>query len=484
VQDHEESIRALKVLEGPSGGRASFIPVSASGGWEGGEGDAGSLLEVVETPEDYRGLARSLLGNVRVVETLSDAVALWKRNGTRAITVTKSGELIDELGVLSGGSERPLEEALLARKREIRELRAEMETATRNAEETGERQRAAIQRVEELGRVHEESGTRLQSLRVECARGLKDEERLEEERKRLEVECEAAEMDLKTLEQEWKTALSELEALGGRLEEAKVGREAQEAALRECQAGLEEERGKAEHVREALAALSIEEANRGERQGRTAEVWQRTGERAEQIQGRLRELEQRCTGLDVEAQGLRADRATVEERHAATLAELTTSESEAAAAAEKAAGVAKDAARCEDQARERREALEECREERRGLEVDLAERRATRDHVVEGIREKYGRDVTQDKRVEEETEVAEETEQEAAIDERIEGLRARLARLGDVHVGCGLASRDWETYTSERSKNWRTCATVTSICPVSGTISSGQWMTSNEPYPS
>ena len=432
VQSHEESVRALRVLEGASGGRASFIPVSPRVSPENESGEGVSLFDVVETPENYRALARSLLGNVRVVETLTDAVALWNRNGTAAVTVTKAGELIDGLGVLSGGSERPLEEALLARNREIRELRLEMTTATARASDAAECQRTAVQRVNELGRVHEEAVSRLQGLRVDCARARKDEERLEEGRQRLAVECEAAEGDMLALQQECGEAVAELEMLTVQFSEARLYRTRQEAALHECQASVTQAREKVEQTREALAGLSVEEAHRGEQQSRSEEIARRAAERARQIRGRWDELGERVAELEKETAWLSAERSRVEERRATMLADLATSESNAADEADRAAAAGSEATRCEDAARELREALERCREDRRRLDVDLAERRATLDHVVQGIKEKYGEDVTR-------TDLAEvgmaglpEGEE---IDQRIEELRACLARLGDVHVG-------------------------------------------------
>jgi len=68
--------------------RATAFP-GAPEGWS-----HGPLLELVEVAPQYERIARSLLGDVFVVETLEHAVSLWERNGMQATLVTLEGETI------------------------------------------------------------------------------------------------------------------------------------------------------------------------------------------------------------------------------------------------------------------------------------------------------------------------------------------------------------------------------------------------------
>ncbi len=95
------------------------------------------------------------------------------------------------------------------------------------------------------------------------------------------------------LQQEHSESVAQLETLTVQLSEARVHRTRQEAALRECQASVTQTREKVEQTREALAGLSVEEAHRGEQQGRSEEIGRRAAERARQIRGRWDELGER-----------------------------------------------------------------------------------------------------------------------------------------------------------------------------------------------
>ena len=53
-------------------------------------------------------------------------MALWRKNGVHVTMVTPEGDVIDATGVITGGSERPIEEEIVSRRRELAALRAEV----------------------------------------------------------------------------------------------------------------------------------------------------------------------------------------------------------------------------------------------------------------------------------------------------------------------------------------------------------------------
>src|SRR5207249_5840648 len=67
-------------------------------------------------------LVEALPGCVLLATDLDEALKLWRGADHAVTVVTPRGEAIDPLGAVTGGSEPPLEETLLARARELREL--------------------------------------------------------------------------------------------------------------------------------------------------------------------------------------------------------------------------------------------------------------------------------------------------------------------------------------------------------------------------
>jgi chromosome segregation ATPase len=109
--------------------------------------------------------------------------------------VTVTGEAIDALGAVTGGSEPPLKETLLARARELREIEGALVRAREHVrEETVVLEHARLE-VEETAATLAEVEGRLQALRVADMAASKDRERLEDERTRI-----AAELELGALE--------------------------------------------------------------------------------------------------------------------------------------------------------------------------------------------------------------------------------------------------------------------------------------------
>jgi chromosome segregation protein len=178
VESHEVGVEAVSYLKQQSEGRSSFIPLelrssfggapiptpggevlydSGAGGlaassataassmvWPGlqAPGVRGNLLELVGYDRQYDKVAAYLLGDVVVVDTIENALALWKQERPQVTLVTLDGETIDPQGVITGGSPSEARAGILSQKREIREL----ESLVANVE--GELEKASTRHVD------------------------------------------------------------------------------------------------------------------------------------------------------------------------------------------------------------------------------------------------------------------------------------------------------------------------------------------------
>ncbi|HVV87426.1 MAG TPA: hypothetical protein VHE35_30500, partial [Kofleriaceae bacterium] len=87
----------------------------------GGEGVLGKMVDLVGFADGFERVGESLLGHYVVVDSLERAVDLY-RAGAATTLVTLEGDVVDERGVVSGGSRDASGAGVLAQKREIREL--------------------------------------------------------------------------------------------------------------------------------------------------------------------------------------------------------------------------------------------------------------------------------------------------------------------------------------------------------------------------
>src|SRR5262245_32829337 len=380
-------------------------------------------------PVDWA-LAEALLGQVLRADDLEEALRIWREAPHPLTVVTLAGEAIDALGAVTGGSEPPLEETLLARARELRELAA----ATREAEAVVETEQHSLDeiraRAADVARMLAQGAERLQALQLERLAGEKDRERLEAERARIAADLEVSALEASGLAGTDGQLAGELIALDGSLAEASAGLEERRAALGRSQAALADWRqrhAEAEQRRTAAAvrAVAAAERRRGA-EGERARLEAGRVDLAGRVESALRaatEAMQGAASCAEEATTAAATRAAADER-AATLGQDRERLSAEVAAAEEELS-ADDRVQ-----REVSEQLEVVRARRGELDVVLAERRVALEQLLERLAERY--DLGPEALDDVPPDAPQPSEEDAA---HAEELRVRLVRLGDVNPG-------------------------------------------------
>ncbi len=190
VKNQEEGVRAIDYLKNYQLGRGSFVSFELRGNYaetysaehlQGAE----PLLHKVVVKEDFRQIADCLLGDVLLTPTIETGISLWKKNGFRGTFVTREGDIISPHGVLTGGSGSAVEKSLLATKREIVELEAEVSVLAKELEDQQGQKKKLISAIsgwdEELSQVKNRS----HKLEIDINGRKKDLERFEDEAGRL-----------------------------------------------------------------------------------------------------------------------------------------------------------------------------------------------------------------------------------------------------------------------------------------------------------
>ncbi len=128
VESQEDGREAVTYLRDRAKGRSSFVPLKdLSQETVCGQLNGFPLLRhVVETPDQYRSMIDLLLGDAAVVESLDQAISAWREHGKNRCMVTIEGDMVDTNGIMTGGKVAHTSHGILARKREIKELEAEV----------------------------------------------------------------------------------------------------------------------------------------------------------------------------------------------------------------------------------------------------------------------------------------------------------------------------------------------------------------------
>ncbi len=432
VRGEEEGAGAVDRLRRDEQGRGSFIPLHPRQIEHTAaqmNGASKRMLELVKFDESFRSIAESLLGDVVVVPDLTSAVSAW-RDGGKVTMVTPDGDVMQPSGVITGGSDRPVEEEILARRREIESLSARAEETQVEIDSLRQAHASASELLEQAEQAVQSAGEGAHDLTVSIVAAEKDIERFQLEIPEFERRREVVRFELETLTEEAETVSSSLlehRETVTRLEEKRREIDARSEELRRQR---EEVAGRAETVRADVTAVKIRVAERRERQQsalaalaslteQQRELYIRQQTLGADLQGCASEFERLNRDIEEAKQrGLEGEQRQEEVK--ATLAQVSAEVEERSTALREKVEIASAG----------RQRLDKLRKTLQEVEIGLSEARLKTEHLATAIQEKYECDVPgwqePDEPVSEEA-LAQEAEQ-------ADNLRRRLAKMGDVNA--------------------------------------------------
>lgn len=147
VSTSDVAKKAINILKEKKVGRASFLALDTIKVTPKKEpnikldGVIGLASNLVETQERYKIVAEFILGNLLVVENMDTALKIIKNSLFAGNIVTLSGELLSSRGRITGGdSGNSTASQLFERKREIKQLKEQVEILKKRIEESVEEQ--------------------------------------------------------------------------------------------------------------------------------------------------------------------------------------------------------------------------------------------------------------------------------------------------------------------------------------------------------
>ncbi len=440
VRTAEDLRRYVSYLRAEGAGPVVVIPLDLVRrylqglGGTGGADIAASLAGRVTCPDELRPVVDYLLGGTVLAQDLDEALALveggrWRR------AVTPDGVVVRPGGAVStgpGASGAPAGGDTLARMREIRRLREDLEERAAEAAALARRRAAAEERLSRLRAERAALSSRLESLTLERTR-LSEE--VSSKRRRsafLRERVEVSRLELPELERRRRASEERARELRERLAclEGQEGRLREDITLRETQVRAEEEElaavnGGVNELKVLLATLEEQERSGRSEEQRLSEEMGRLGEDRARLASRLEKLDEErkkaLEDLEVLRRRLESSRAaaprTTEDLEAWKERRRETAERLAAVEAE-LARVRAELADLTD--RERRD---ETRLARIEAEVEVAARRLRRD---------YGED-WESRACRSGPEASGLSD--AEVSARVEELRREMAGLGVVNIG-------------------------------------------------
>ena len=150
TKDEECAKRLIEILKKEKAGRATFLPLTSITNPEKfkqpeslkEKGVLGKADEIVEIADEYKDVARTLLGRILVVDTVDNALKIAKKYDYGIRMVTLEGEMLIPGGGISGGHFKN-NSNLLGRRREIEELE-------KNVKKLSDEQNTILEEIENI----------------------------------------------------------------------------------------------------------------------------------------------------------------------------------------------------------------------------------------------------------------------------------------------------------------------------------------------
>ncbi|MFZ2949164.1 MAG: chromosome segregation protein SMC [Desulfuromonadaceae bacterium] len=258
--DDRDAIGALAFLKAKNGGRTGIaVPLTAAAVSVPTVAGAAPLVDLVQVDGPFAGLIRNLLATAMLVDDVDGALML-ARTHPSLIFVTRSGDMVANGGVVSGGSEEQVGKGLIHKKREIRELEL---TVTRL---DGEAAALGIQR-DELRRQSQEvaeglkrGGAELHQAELKLAGLRKDRQQAVDEGARIAERLEVQGLEAENLNEEQAALEAELKMAGDQIVltgDASKGLEQETSRLK---GELDARRAQLAAVREKVTAIRVQTA--------------------------------------------------------------------------------------------------------------------------------------------------------------------------------------------------------------------------------
>ncbi len=434
VTSHQEGVEAINYLKTQSSGRSSFIPIevreSVSEGFSYQQpGVIGPLLNLVRLRGEFSKIGQYLLGDFVLVESLSDALSLWRSNGHKKSLVTLEGEVVDPFGVVSGGN-GIRGKALLEKKREIAELRAlinELEDEIGLQEDTHSQLEGKLsERTLSL-----EQGSR-QNHQVDLKRMSLESVvlHLSEEVIRMEKELLRIDDHLTGLYQE--VDRTEMHLAGGERArtEIAIAQAAKESEIVSTESQLREVENKARQIQEKLTQLKIQAAGWFDRKAmverdaeRLLKTEQDLEQRIQQEIATITEANQKKVLLDKTREEATAEIVTLKKASEG----LAVTQEEARVAYDTLAATLQEN---EAQVRELRKENDLSKSHTGDLRVTLSRVETDLHHLGQQMMEKYSVDLSEVSSTFAGVEI-----DRVAEDQRLTEWKEKIERLGDVNLG-------------------------------------------------
>lgn len=302
VESQEDGKQAIDYLKERAKGRSSFVPIkdSCQNGRHRIEGSQFLYLpDLVSVPDTYRPLIDTLLGDTVLVASLEEAMSFWKNfadthgpNNGIPCFVTPEGDMVDPKGVITGGRLAQSSAGLLARKREMANLKEQVAKYRKQVDDLKLRLEDIVTEAQEKKTVIEGLKKDRSACQDEINEFDKQLFRISQELDQLDRLSKKISEDIERNNTEQNRNTQELLRLEKELHQRKADRQEEEEYFRKKEFELKESEEEFDLLREEMAKLKADYRIFEEEQRSLAREMERIDSYADDSSKRMQKIEE------------------------------------------------------------------------------------------------------------------------------------------------------------------------------------------------
>ncbi len=386
------------------------------------------LIDQLDYAQEDAAAVEALLGDVVLCDSLDSALKAHEQDGLGLRFVSAEGAVVWPNGKLSLGARiKDRKDGALARIRQREALREDLTHAS-EALSTAEQADLSLQEHQRtLQQKHLELSQRLATARGELEAAQQASERLSRNVEALDRERQSLETQKAAIQSSIDAALPNMELLASEEDEATKQLEAKRQELNELRQQLQPLDDQTRDLSQQLSAKQLSIATLSER--KTYAVRMQETRRAD-IDSLKREIAQAASGQALKAEvasRLRPIASLMESLIASAKRWVATTEAKAASAQDSSSGLYREANRLRQEARLAHEHFDEAQEALNGVRVEKGRLEIRVQNAVNVITADCGVDLERALELP-------PLEERDLLEEQQEGLRRRIARLGNVNL--------------------------------------------------
>ncbi|MCP4683481.1 MAG: chromosome segregation protein SMC [Desulfobacterales bacterium] len=439
VETQEDGKQAVDYLRERKRGRGSFIPlrdIKGKGKGEKRDPRFPLLKELVKVPETYSSLVNVLLEDTVLVKDLEEAISVWKdmggrpgQNGNTLCLVTVQGDIVDQRGVISGGKPANTASGLLARKREMAELKKQSADCAKEVEGLELKLENIIMEIEQKKAALDGLTEERWACKEEINEFDKMLFRFSQELGQLEELSRKMSEDLDRKSKEQGRHKEKLSRIEEELLECKEKHRVEEEYFRKKEMELKESEEEYDQIRDELERLRGDHRIFGEEQRSLSRETERLDDYANDSTKRLEKIDEEISLCHSRTEECRKRGNVLKERLEDLYTGLKRAE-EGVNSAERERQTIQDSLKVKqgelEQLREEKDAL---REKINRADMENSEIQFKVDNLVEVVKEKYDLNLTGIYE-----QYLDEDFSRAEVEERLERQKTLKQRLGEVNL--------------------------------------------------